>query len=122
MANPVTTDDVEDRWRTLTDAELVGAQALLDDAWSIVLAQVPHLEERIASGAVASGLVVSVVTAMVLRVLRNPEGLRQESIDDYSYTRDQALSGGLLYLTDAELSMLSVRRSGAFTIHPGYVT
>ena len=44
---------------------------------------------------------------MVLRVLRNPNGVRQESIDDYTWIRDNAVSAGLLYVADDEVENLS---------------
>jgi hypothetical protein len=57
---------------------------------------------------------------MVLRVLNNPEGKLQETIDDYTYRLDQSVSTGALYLSDAESSLLtsSGGSDGAFTIRP----
>lgn len=56
--------------------------------------------------------VIRVLCTAVLRVMKNPDGKRQESIDDYSWTRDQAVSSGLLYFGDGELSALLVDDSG----------
>jgi hypothetical protein len=47
-----------------------------------------------------------VIANAVIRVLKNPDGKRQESIDDYSWTRDRVLSAGVLYLTDDEWRIL----------------
>jgi hypothetical protein len=58
---------------------------------------------------------------MALRVLRNPNGVRQWSVDDYSETRDSALSAGSLYVSDDEAALLSgtaARRRGAFSVAP----
>jgi hypothetical protein len=65
-------------------------------------------------------LVVQIECAMVLRVLNNPEGKLQETIDDYTYRLDQSVSTGALYLSDAESSLLtsSGGSDGAFTIRP----
>jgi hypothetical protein len=122
MSNPVTARDVETRWHPLSDAERDLAKHLLVDAWAILLARVPTLESRLGASppTLSKALVVTVETAMVLRVMRNPEGKRQESIDDYSWTRDNAVSAGLLYLGDDELALLvpSGDLSGAFSITP----
>lgn len=121
MTNPTVVDDLESRWRPLSPSETIAATALLSDAWATLIGRVPLLEQRLLTGLVSTDLAVAVVSAMVLRVLRNPEGKRQESLDDYSYTRDQALSAGVLYVTDAEVDLLSVRTHGAFSITPRYV-
>lgn len=120
MANPTAVSDIEARWRPLSPSETIVATSLLADAWSTLIGRVPSLDQRLTDGSVSPDLVVAVVSAMVLRVLRNPEGKRQESLDDYSYTRDQALSAGVLYVTDAEIDLLSVRTHGAFSIMPAY--
>lgn len=134
MANPARVTDLESRWRPLTAAERDVAAVLLEDAWQILLARVALLQSRLEVVAPATApeldeaLVVAVECAMVLRVLRNPDGKRQESIDDYSWTRDNAVSAGLLYATDEELDMLapSGAITRAFTITaygtPGYAT
>lgn len=114
MPNPTTTADVEARWRPLTDAETINAGAFLDDAWSLLLSRRPSLEDDLTAGTVSEGNVIRVMSAMVIRVLRNPEGLRAETIDDYSYTRDEALSAGLLYITADELADISPAGSRRF--------
>lgn len=117
MQNPAIVADLEARFRPLSDTERDNAQALLDDAWAILLSHRPTLEAP--TPPVSSDLVRAVVSAMVLRVLRNPEGIRQWSVDDASFTRDNALSAGGLYVSDEELSLLNGGSgSGAFTIRP----
>lgn len=105
--NPVTIEDLEARWRPLSQAEQINAAAFLEDAWALVLTRRPNLEADIAAGTVSVGNVIRVVSAMVLRVLRNPEGKLQESIDDYSYRRDEVVSSGRLHITDDELDVLA---------------
>ena len=120
MANPATTDDIVRRWRPLSEPETNVAQALLDDAWVILSSRIPTLDATTADGTTDPNLVRAVLSAMVLRVMRNPEGKRQESIDDYSWTRDQAVSTGTLYVSDDELALLrpAGSSSGAFSIRP----
>ncbi|MGN6245117.1 MAG: Gp19/Gp15/Gp42 family protein [Motilibacteraceae bacterium] len=132
--NPAAVSDLVRRWRPLSDSEQIIAASLLDDAWQILLSRVALLQSRLDPADTATTvkldpkLVVAVETAMVLRVLRNPDGKRQESIDDYSWTRDNAVSAGLLYATDDELAMLAPAgaSTNAFTITPtgtpGYAT
>jgi hypothetical protein len=67
-------------------------------------------------------LVIPVVVAMVVRVLRNPDGKPQESLADYAYTRDAVSASGELTVTDDELELLApiAGVTGAFTISPWY--
>lgn len=104
MPNPTTIADLEARWRPLSDTEAVNADALLADAWWMLTARRPSLDADVVAGSVASGNVVRVVSAMVLRVLRNPEGYRSETVDDYAYTRDELVSSGALHVTADELA------------------
>jgi hypothetical protein len=114
MPNPVTPSDIEDRWRPLTERETINADALLEDAWALLTGpnKRPTLEADMAAGTVASGNVVRVVSAMVLRVLKNPEGKLEESIDDYRYRRDALVSSGALHVTADELADITPVRSG----------
>ena len=126
MGNPATVDDLEKLWRPLIDQpERERVQARLDRTWRALLAELPGLEARIASGEVTAEPAADVVIDASLRVLNNPEGLMtfDESIDDYkrggTYS-ERSLSNDL-YFTAAELRRLSPRVTGgsAFTISPG---
>lgn len=107
MANPATTVDVEARWRSLTVAEQVNAEAFLEDAWALLTARRPTLEADLVAGTVTEGNAIRVVVSMVLRVMRNPDGFRSEQIDDYSYTRDEMVAAGRLHVTADELADLT---------------
>lgn len=76
-----------------------------------------------------------VVVAMVTRVFRNPEGIRQRNTTTGPFTDSATYGGdvpGGLELTDSELAKLrGVSQSGAFTVnmipvtspfHPDYVS
>lgn len=120
MANPATTDDLESRWRPLSDQETTNGATFLDDAWRMLRRRIPTLEADIAADTTGdlSAEVIRVECTAVLRVMKNPDGKRQESIDDYAWTRDQAVSAGLLYFTDEELRDLiadGTGPSGAFS-------
>jgi len=116
-----TVADVVDRWRPLSDIEEIRALALLGDAWELLKLKVTDLQLRINATTLSTGLVVMVQTAMVIRVLRNPEGKRQEAIEDYSYTMHDDSASGLLTITADELALLApafAGAAGAFTITP----
>lgn len=122
MTNPASTADLEARWRPLSDQEKINGQTFLEDAWRLLRRRIQTIEADIAadtSGDLQADAVRVLATA-VLRVMKNPDGIRQESIDDYSWTRDQAVSAGLLYISDDELNDLIVDGTGptgAFSIN-----
>lgn len=119
MDSPATTTDVAARWRSLTPDEELKASVLLDDAWRLIQLRNSTIEARITATSLDVGLVIMVQCAMVIRVLRNPDGKRQEQIEDYSYQRDDSASGEL-FLSPDELELLSevTSPSVAFTIRP----
>ncbi|MEW2011423.1 Gp19/Gp15/Gp42 family protein [Microbacterium sp. NPDC078814] len=130
MASPATITDLTERsFRPLTEAEKQVGSVLLEDAWNLILTHRPHVADRITEPAFRA-LVVQVQCAMVLRVVKNPDGYLSEQIDDYQYRRDAAVSAGALYVSDAELALLGNApgaAEGAWTINtrpigrgPGY--
>lgn len=108
MTNPATVQDLTDRWRPLTSQETVNGTTFLDDAWRMLRrkfrAQVPDLASQITADQDLNAEVVRVLCTAVLRVMKNPDGKRSESIDDYTWQRDQSVSAGLLYISDEELA------------------
>ena len=122
--NPATVTDIESRWRPLSEGEQTIAQALLDDAWAIILSHIPDASDQLGAEppTLDSALVRVVVARMVLRVMRNPDGKLSEQIDDYKFTRDESRAGGDLYISDDEMAMLTpASATGAFSIRPSYV-
>lgn len=121
----VDVSDLAARWRPLTPAEATVAPAIIADAQDILetaLEGVGFTGAPIPQNERWERMYLAVVVAMVKRVLSNPEGVLSETIDDYTYRRDSAVSSGALYLSDAELASLGLpgtrRRRGAFTIAP----
>ena len=123
-------------WTSSSDviAAWIGGDAPSDfalvDVWvgkaeRLLRAKVPTLAARVAAEPVTEpdllGNVKDVVTAMVQRVFRNPEGIRtrQESTGPFggsvTYGGDQP---GALWVSDAELAMISPAGTnrGAFTV------
>lgn len=106
MENPATIEDVELRFGQAVDTEQV--HVLLDDAWALLVSRIPSLPVWIEAGKVDRQNVVRVLCAAVIRVLKNPDGIRQQSVDDTSTTWDTAISSGELYFSDNELAGLRV--------------
>jgi hypothetical protein len=111
MSNPATTADLVSRWRPLSTLETTNGQTFLNDAYVM-------LSRRfVARNAVLDDLldddedefkaaVRRVMATAVLRIMKNPDGLVREKIDDYEWQRGQAVADGLLYFTDEELDEL----------------
>lgn len=126
MANWTTAEEVVAAW--------IGDDAPTDtakvDNWigkaeRLLRSKVPDLATRILADPVTEpdllSNVMDVVVSMVQRVFRNPEGVRQRQEGTGPFTGSVTYGGdqpGALWITDAELAMLSVSGSsrGAFTI------
>jgi hypothetical protein len=126
MPNPATPQDVANRWRPLTAVQTTNAATFLADAWRELRRRVPEIETRL-TAATDDDLrdeVVKVLANAVLRVLKNPDGSARESADDASWTPNQAVASGLLYLTDDDLLPITQpvapgALSGAYVISLG---
>jgi hypothetical protein len=106
-----TLEDLADRLgRDLTESEERRATAWLRDATALILKQFPQYEAE------PTDISTMVCCAMVLRKLDNPNGKRQESLDDYSYTIDSSRSRGEVYLSDEEADELRPPKSKTFEI------
>lgn len=119
-----TTADVEVRlMRPLTTAETDAVGAWIDDLEAEIRQRIPDLADRITAGTVLVTTIKRVVSQAVIRVIRNPEGLRTVTtgIDDATETRtvDSSLSSGALFMTSDEWDLILPTVSGdAFTIRP----
>lgn len=61
-----------------------------------------------------------VVNRMVLRVVKNPDGLYSEADGDYSYSRDKSLGSGEVYASSRDLALVGVtsrRRVSSMRLH-----
>lgn len=117
----VVENDIVSRFRALDSGEEAVIETMIEDAEDIV--QDAAAAAGIDAPATERGerAYKRIVAAVVIRVLRNPEGYLTETLDDYTYRRDSAVSAGVLYVSDAEVEQLrptARRRRGAFTIVP----
>ncbi|MDQ5860709.1 MAG: hypothetical protein M3536_00405 [Actinomycetota bacterium] len=123
-------------WTTATEvtAAWIGLDAptstALVDTWigkaeRLLRAKAPTLTARLAATPATEpdllGNVKDVVTAMVQRVFRNPEGVRQRQEGTGPFTGSVTYGGdqpGALWVTDAEMALISPTGSnrGAFTV------
>jgi hypothetical protein len=114
--------DITGRWvgsGVPTDTALV--DALISDAEQIILATYPGIQARIDDDLLPVERVIFVVSQMVTRTLRNPEGLTswQQSTGPFSQSRSFNSSDGALgiYMTDNETKLLAPNMAGkAFEI------
>lgn len=118
-----TFEDVTARWvgsGAPTDENLV--TALIEDAEAVILAQFPAIQGRIDDETLPLGTVVLVVTRMVSRLLRNPEGLTywQQTTGPFGQARNYGSAGQDIWLTSDELGLLAPKNKGkAFSVDLG---
>lgn len=89
----------------LTAPEAALVDALLADAETMIMVRIPNLYDRLAEVALINMITMVEATA-VARVMRNPDGVKQETIDDYTMVRDQALASGALYISSTEWAQI----------------
>lgn len=126
MTNWTTAAEVVSAWiGDDAPSDLVKVETWVGKAERLLRAKVPTLAARVEAEPETEpdllGNVKDVVTAMVQRVFRNPEGIRQRQESTGPFTGSVTFGGdqpGSLWVSDAELSLISPTGSnrGAFTI------
>lgn|SRR5690606_1766994 len=102
-------DDVKNRFhRELEPQEIVVVGTRLEDAERHLRRRIKDLDERVVNGSLDEGDVAMVEAEMVLRLMRNPEGLQQETDGNYSYSLAQRVASGVLEVLDSEWELLGV--------------
>lgn len=106
---------IETVWRDLVPDEEARADTLCWYASEIIRQAVPGIDDRITSGALNGDVAAFVTTQMVLRVMRNPSGVAAETVGPWSVTYGSTgtQATGVLYLSDAELALLTGTPTGA---------
>ncbi|MFG3710889.1 hypothetical protein [Micromonospora sp. NPDC047730] len=102
-----TVGEVAELFGTMTPAQESLTAALLRRASEMVRAHFPDLAARVASGMLSAEAPAMAVINMVLRVLRNPDGLRAETTGPFSRTYDTTVAAGLLVVSDGELALMT---------------
>lgn len=109
--------------RPISDpAEVLQVEAWLGDVEGLILARIADLVERADAGRPLVATVVMIEANAVIRKIRNPEGKKNERIDDYSYGLSDDAARGDIFLSDDEWDLLLPSSgSGAFSTRPGFV-
>lgn len=110
-----TPEDVISRWvgsGAPTDESLISA--LISDAEAVILAEYPLIQDRIDADKLPLATVVMVVSRMVTRMLRNPEGLTywQQSTGPFGQGKNYGSDTTDIWLTSDEIKLLAPKRKG----------
>lgn len=100
-------NEIRPLFRPLTTAEESTAASLLRRASRMVRDRFPDVDAQIAAGVLDGEQVGLAAIEMVLRVMRNPEGLRSETTGPFSRSYDPVAASSRLVLTDAEVPLLT---------------
>lgn len=109
MANDlgITFDKVTTSYEgTIPQQKVAWVNGKIDEAVRELLSTIPDIPARIASGALNAQLVTDKVVAAVLRVVRNPTGIDQESEGDYSYRISKTVASGDIWFPTKDLIQL----------------
>lgn len=93
--------DVAGQFGTMTTAQEQLTGVLLRVASALVRSRFP-VDAKVSAGRLDPEVVAAGVTNMVLRVLRNPRGLRSEAIGPFSRAFDTTAAAGLLVITEED--------------------
>jgi hypothetical protein len=98
-----TVQDVEDRWRPLSDAEVIVTETLLDDASDLIRSRWSDVDARVTSGSLTTTAVRRVVVGMVKRAMTAGDvaGVESQSqtAGPFAFSTKFANPNGNLYLT-----------------------
>lgn len=109
MANDlgITHEDVDESYEETLDPTTTNwVQQKIDEAVRELLAYIPDLSDRIASGKVDAQLVTDKVVGAVLRVVRNPKGIETEDEGDYGIKLRNTVASGDVWFQEKDLLQL----------------
>jgi hypothetical protein len=101
-----TVGDYIDLFGPLPAARQTVVKALMRRASELVRDRYPGIDARITAGTVAANSAAMAVMNMAARVMRNPAGLRSETIGPISKSYDTDASSGWLTFTDADAALI----------------
>lgn len=114
-----TVDDVVAEYDgTITDDQIEYIDRKLTSAELVVKAVAGDIGARIGSGQTTFEAVKLVLCNMVIRLLRNPEGVRTQTVGPFSVSLDSGASSAQLVITreDRQLLGLKARSRGTVTL------
>lgn len=119
----VATDDLQQRWRTLTSEEYARATVLLADAAAFIRAECPGIDARVDSGQLDEQVVRAVACAVVRRAMIGTGAAAgpgvanfQEAVGPFSQAFTYSNPMGDLYLTRADTRRLGYAGQKAFSV------
>ena len=112
MGAPFATADDVDALRPLDSEDRALAGTLLVYGAALIRRKQPDIDARIASGELDPDLAKLVAVQMVIRVLRNLDGVRQETVGPSSITYDPSQAIGQLIVTPDDLATLAPAPTG----------
>lgn len=116
-----TVGEVAELFGSMTPAQETLTAALLRRASEMLRAHFPGLAQQVAGGALSIEAPAMSAINMVLRVLRNPNGLRAETRGPFSTTYDTTVAAGLLVVSDAETALMTASADDASVLPVGSV-
>lgn len=102
----VTVGEYTDLYGSLSAAKQATCRALIKRASQLVRDSYPGIDAKMSAGTVPADSVGLAVLNMVARVMRNPDGLRSQTIGPISRSFDTDVATGMLELTGAETALL----------------
>lgn len=114
MSTYAQVEHVEDAFRPFSPREVPHVQAALDRAEREV-ARVVDVAARIADGRTTALDARDAIVQIVVRMMRNPGGVRSQSSGPFSQVIDASVASGRLELTRAERRALGMA-AGAVTV------
>jgi hypothetical protein len=91
---------------------------LLSAAEQRLRRRIPTFDDRLVTEDYFSETVTFVEASAVVRVLKNPDGYRSESVGGINYTMDTRAAAGFLLILDDEWELLGASAGGGFSIAP----
>jgi len=107
--------------KPLSAEETVMVERRLAQVERMILRRIPDLVEKIAAEEIDQADVIDIEAEAVLRVIRNPEGLRAENDGTYGYQLSSEAADNRLRLTADEWQTLGIKPSRMFSIVPNPV-
>ena len=112
-----TVDDVVAEYDgTIADDQIDYIDRKLTSAELVVRSVAGSIESRIGSGQTSFEAVKLVLCNMVIRLLRNPEGVRTQTVGPFSVSLDQSSSSAQLVITKEDRQLLGLRARARGTI------
>lgn len=108
--------------RELSPDEIAMVDRRLKQVERMILRRIPDLADKIAAGEIDQADVVDIEAEAVLRLVRNPDGLRSETDGTYTYQLTDEAADNRLRLTADEWQTLGIRPSKMFGIAPRTVS